>query len=124
MPGTISRRSFLVQGVATLGAALVFTFRPVGGAGEAAASDRSHDEPREDIMPHVSVKLYPGRSEEQKKKLAEALAQDVAAIAGSGMDSISVAIEEVEPRDWKAKVYDPEILGKPGTLYKKPGYSM
>lgn len=124
MPGNISRRSFLLQGVATLGVALVFTFRLEGGAAEAAAADRSHAEPREDTMPHVSVKLYPGRSEEQKKRLAEALAQDVVAIIGAGMDSISVAIEEVEPRDWKAKVYDPDIQGKPGTLYKKPGYSM
>lgn len=28
-------------------------------------------------MPHVIVKLYPGRSEELKKRLAQAITQDV-----------------------------------------------
>lgn len=32
-------------------------------------------------MPHVIVKLYPGRSEEQKTRLAEEIVKDVIAIA-------------------------------------------
>ena len=36
---------------------------------------------------------------------------------------ISVALEEVDPRDWTDKVYLPDIQGKWNTLYKKPGYN-
>lgn len=75
-------------------------------------------------MPHVVVKMYPGRSEQQKTELAQAIAQDVMAIAGAGRSSVSVAIEEIPSHEWKEKVYDPEIVGKSDQLYIKPGYSM
>lgn len=74
-------------------------------------------------MPHVVVKLYPGRSEQVKKQLAEAIVNDVVEIAKCGVKSVSVSIEEIEPPDWPEKVYRPEILEKPHTLYKKPGYN-
>ena len=32
------------------------------------------------------------------------------------------AFEEVESKDWTEKVYKPDILGKPDTIYKAPGY--
>ena len=32
-------------------------------------------------MPHVIVKLYPGRSEEQKKKLAAEIVKDVVTLS-------------------------------------------
>jgi 4-oxalocrotonate tautomerase len=60
-------------------------------------------------MPHVSVKLYPGSSEEQKKRLARAIVEDVMAATGSGEESISVVIEELSPSEWKEKVYKPEM---------------
>lgn len=75
-------------------------------------------------MPHVIVKLWPGRSEQQKARLAEAIVNDVVEILGGGKDSVSVALEEIAPEDWKDKVYQPDILDKPQTLYKKPGYAM
>ena len=73
-------------------------------------------------MPHVLVKLFPGRSEEQKSRLAEAIMKDVMSILNSGEESVSVAIEEVKPQDWTEKVYKPEIQGQWDRLYKKPGY--
>jgi 4-oxalocrotonate tautomerase len=39
-----------------------------------------------------------------------------------GEESVSVAMEEIEPNDWTEKVYKPDILAKPEILYKKPGY--
>jgi 4-oxalocrotonate tautomerase len=45
------------------------------------------------------------------------------ATAGYGADSISVGIEEVQPNDWTDKVYKPDILEKPDTIFKKPGYN-
>lgn len=41
---------------------------------------------------------------------------------GSKDASISVAVEEFDPEDWKDKVFTPDITGKAATLYKKPGY--
>ena len=75
-------------------------------------------------MPHISVKMYPGRSDKQKAELAEAIVQDVMDIVGAGRSSISVAIEEIPPQEWRAKVYQPEIIEKSDNLYVKPGYSM
>jgi len=73
-------------------------------------------------MPHVIVKLYPGRSEQQKSRLAEEIVKDVVAIAKCGEEAVSVAIEEIKAEDWEEEVYKPDILGKPESLYKKPGY--
>jgi 4-oxalocrotonate tautomerase len=73
-------------------------------------------------MPHVIVKLYPGRTEEQKQRLTEAIVRDVVEIATCAETSVSVALEEVHPDDWNEKVYTPDILNGPGTMYKKPGY--
>ncbi len=73
-------------------------------------------------MPHVIVKLYAGRSEEQKQDLAAAIAKNVVEITECKEASVSVAIEEFEPVDWPEKVYRPDIMDKKQTLYKTPGY--
>jgi len=73
-------------------------------------------------MPHVTVKIAPGRTEEQKTLLASAIVQDLVAIANVREENVSVAIEEVTPEDWDAKVYQPEILPNRDKLYKKPAY--
>ncbi|WP_457570509.1 tautomerase family protein [Desulfovulcanus sp.] len=59
-------------------------------------------------MPHVIVKLYPGRTEEQKKRLADAIVKDVMAIAECDEKVVSVAFEEIDPADWAEKVYKPD----------------
>jgi len=74
-------------------------------------------------MPHVTIKLYPGRSEEQKQKLADAVAAQVATIAQCKPSSVSVALKEVEPADWAEQVYKPEVLGRADELYVRPGYN-
>jgi 4-oxalocrotonate tautomerase len=74
-------------------------------------------------MPHVIVKLYSGRSEKLKAKLAEEIAKAVMSALNSSEDAISVGIEDVKPEDWTETVYKPDILGKPATIYKKPGHS-
>jgi 4-oxalocrotonate tautomerase len=50
-------------------------------------------------MPHVIVKLWPGKSEEQKTQLAEEIVKDVTMVLNYGEESVSVAIEEVEAQD-------------------------
>lgn len=74
-------------------------------------------------MPHVVIKLYPGRTEEVKKNLADAVAENVSTIAGCNLTAVSVAIEEVIPEDWAEEVYRPDIIEKSNTIVKEPGYN-
>lgn len=50
-------------------------------------------------MPHVILKMYPGRSEELKAQLGDAIVEDVVAFAKVGADAVSVAIEEIGPKE-------------------------
>lgn len=121
----ISRRSFLVKGTLALGGVALCDLEGVGSAAQKRGPKTILSEALEErTMPHVIVKLYPGRSEQQKVQLAEAIVKDVVAIAKCGEESVSVAIEEIKPEDWADKVYKPDILNSPGKIYKKPGYSM
>jgi 4-oxalocrotonate tautomerase len=73
-------------------------------------------------MPHVIVKLWPGKSEQQKKRLAEEITRDVTSILHYGEESVSVAMEEIKPDEWAEKVYRAELKNNLDKLYKKPGY--
>ena len=73
-------------------------------------------------MPHVTVKMHSGRPAQQKARLAEEITKAVMNALGCSADSVSVAIEDVEPGEWFTRVYDPEIGARPELLYKKPGY--
>ena len=75
-------------------------------------------------MPHVVVKLWPGKSEKQKTRLAAEITRSVMEILNYGEESVSVGFEEVPAEEWAAKVYRPDIEQKPEALYKKPGYKM
>ena len=75
-------------------------------------------------MPHVIVKLWPGKSEQQKVRLAEKIVEDVTRVLYYGEESVSVAFEEVDSQDWAEKVYQPDIVRNSDRLYKKPGYTM
>jgi len=70
-------------------------------------------------MPHIIVKLYPGRTEEQKISLAKQITKDVVTIAKCQEEAVSVAIEEVDPERWNKEVYEPYILNNESNLYKK-----
>jgi len=73
-------------------------------------------------MPHVIVKLWPGKSEQQKTRLVEAITKDVMNILHYGEESVSVAMEEIKPGEWAEKVYRAELKDNLDKLYKKPGY--
>ena len=74
-------------------------------------------------MPHVVVKMYQGRTPEQKAKLADAIAQDLVEIAGCAASSVSVAVEEFDPAEWAEAVYRPDILDRSDDLVRLPGYN-
>ena len=73
-------------------------------------------------MPHVLVKLWPGRTEEQKRALTAGIVDALKETMGASDDYITVGIEEVPAADWPRQVYKPEIADKRDRLYKKPGY--
>lgn len=75
-------------------------------------------------MPHVIVKLYPGRTEKQKELCTEKITQAIIETMGAEEKSISIAFEEIPKEIWKQTVYQPDIIEKENDLYKKPGYTM
>ncbi|MGB4984732.1 MAG: tautomerase family protein [Erysipelotrichaceae bacterium] len=71
-------------------------------------------------MPHIQVKMYPGRDEDTKNTLSKALEEAMISVLGCSSDAISISIDEVEKNNWQ-EVYDNEIMNN-STLYKKPNY--
>lgn len=63
-------------------------------------------------MPHVIVKALPGKTEEQKARIAEAISRDVMEIFGNDENAISISIEDVAPDRWKDDVSLPDIKGR------------
>ena len=123
MEKRVSRRGFLKSSAIALGSVAVCNVEGIGGAAQVSgAKPMVPGELKESAMPHVVIKMYPGRSEQQKRQLAEAIVKDVVAIAGGSEDSVSVAIEEIPAAEWTEKVYKPDILKNWDKLYKKPGY--
>lgn len=73
-------------------------------------------------MPHIIVKLFPGRTEVQKKQLTSEIVKVIKTSIDVPDSSISVSIEEVPEEKWSEEVYEPDIIEKEHLLYKKPGY--
>jgi 4-oxalocrotonate tautomerase len=73
-------------------------------------------------MPHVIVKMYAGLPHADKARMAQAITDAVTSTLGYGEESISVAIQDVSPREWAEQVYRPDILETSAELLKKPGY--
>ena len=56
-------------------------------------------------MPHIAVKLWPGRSEEEKRAFARAVADDAARYLHADKAWVSVSIEEIDPEAWGEGAY-------------------
>lgn len=78
---------------------------------------------KDNAIPHVIVKLWPGKSEKQKSRLSEGITRLLMTVLNYREESVSVAMEEVKPDQWMEKVYKPDILGKLQQIYKNPGYT-
>ena len=50
-------------------------------------------------MPHVIVKLWPGKPDQQKTRLAEKMAKDAMDVLNYGEESVSVGFEEIKSQD-------------------------
>lgn len=74
-------------------------------------------------MPHVNIKCYPGKTGEQKRRLAEKITEDITEIMEVTEEGVSIIIEEIPEEEWKNIVWKKEISNKREMLYKFPGYS-
>ncbi len=73
-------------------------------------------------MPHISVKMLEGRSDEQKKKLAAALVKTLAQELHCSDHYVTCTIEDFDAREWQ-DVFRKEIADKPSSvIYKKAEY--
>lgn len=57
-------------------------------------------------MPHISVKMYPGRTEEMKKRIAERVRDCLVEEMQMEPKYFSVSVEEIEKTDWQTDVVD------------------
>ena len=74
-------------------------------------------------MPHVEIKCFAGRTDEQKTRCTVKIAEDIAEILGCETSSVSIAIKDIHEGEWKEKVWDANIVPDEKYLYKKPGYT-
>ncbi len=72
-------------------------------------------------MPHISVKMIEGRSEEQKKELAKALEKTLSDTLGCDTKWVTVSIEDYNCKQWQ-EVFREEVTENEKHLYKKPQY--
>ena len=73
-------------------------------------------------MPHISLKMYKGRTTEEKNKIANELA-DVLVKNGVKPTAISVSVTDYEPEVWNEQVYDKEIRDNKD-IFVEAGYNM
>ncbi len=72
-------------------------------------------------MPHISLKMLKGRTEEQKKEVCEKLTQALCEAVGCKARSVTCTIEDYTAEEWQ-DVFATDIAGKEDKLYKKPEY--
>ncbi len=71
-------------------------------------------------MPHITIKMLKGRTEEQKKSAAEKVAQSLVAAIGCNPKHISVAVEDYTPQQWQ-DVFREEVT-ESDHIYLEPDY--
>ena len=74
-------------------------------------------------MPHVEIKCFPGRTEEQKKICAEKISEVIAETLGCKTTSVSISIKEIPEDKWKSDVWDKSIVPDEKYMYKRPEYT-
>jgi 4-oxalocrotonate tautomerase len=57
-------------------------------------------------MPHISIKMYPGRDEKTKKALAEKTQAFFVETMGMEGKYFSVSVEEIEKENWQEEVVE------------------
>lgn len=69
-------------------------------------------------MPHISIKMLKGRTDEQKKMAAENLKKALCEAIGCGESHVSVSVSDYTAQEWQEQfrieiAENPDILIKP-----------
>lgn len=72
-------------------------------------------------MPHITIKMLKGRTDEQKKTAAENVAKALVEAIGCTESHVSVSVEDFTPQEWQEQ-YRIEVAENPH-LVKKPDYN-
>lgn len=72
-------------------------------------------------MPHISVKMLKGRTEQQKQALSDALTETLCKQLNVSKIHVSVTVEDYTAKEWQ-QVFKEEIEDKKESLFVSPGY--
>ena len=72
-------------------------------------------------MPHIAIKMLEGRTEEQKRKAADALKDALCKSLGCSETYVTVTVEDFDAKAWQ-DVFAKDITAKPDKVYVKPKY--
>ncbi|MCD7731790.1 MAG: 4-oxalocrotonate tautomerase family protein [Oscillospiraceae bacterium] len=72
-------------------------------------------------MPHISIKMLKGRTDEQKKMAADKVAEALYEAIGCSKDHISVTVEDYTPEEWQ-DVFAADVTAKQDKLFRKANY--
>lgn len=71
-------------------------------------------------MPHITIKMLKGRTDDQKKLAAEKVSKALVDAIGCTESHVSVSIEDYTPEEWQEQ-YRIEVTEN-NALVKKPDY--
>lgn len=71
-------------------------------------------------MPHITIKMLKGRTDDQKKLAAEKVSKALVDAIGCTESHVSVSIEDYTPEEWQEQ-YRIEVTEN-NALVKKPAY--
>lgn len=69
-------------------------------------------------MPFINIKMFPGRSEAQRRDLALKVGDAAMEALGIHAEAFVIAVEEVAREEWNEKVSIPEVDGNPNVIIK------
>ena len=72
-------------------------------------------------MPLITVKMWPGRSEEAKRIAAKAIMEAASQAMGTPPSAFTVIMEDVPREEWDATVVAKEINPKSDLVYIRQG---
>lgn len=73
-------------------------------------------------MPHITVELYEGRSDDEKRIIAEKVRDALCSQTGHEHGKVSVSVVDIPSSQWKSRVYDRVMEDE--NLVLEPDYEM
>lgn len=71
-------------------------------------------------MPHITIKMLKGRTEEQKQLAVQKVSEALCEALGCTDSHVSVSVKDYTPQEWQT-VFANEVIAD-ADLKKKPGY--